>query len=430
MEVTCPEGVGPGETVAFTTLDGTFEVEVPPGVAAGDVFVANVAPEAAAEAAPEAAAEAAADVAAEPEQPVVPAEGSAATRELVYALVEHAQHVLQGELQPFIEAKVHIFEQSLDELESGQGETLEQYAAFKEYESELEVVFDSFVAARGFASAAECFAAIDRAVVDDMARQKQDMEALQAQMQQMQQMFAAATMGAPADEGGQGGGIVISGASHEMPLLLFSQPIALTELLEQALTLGEYTTFSRVMRLKARQVALRRQYLSAAAERADARRERREQLSTPGAAEAAGVRELWSELNRRLDKHLESAMPAPLVALMRQEAENELEVLDECLAAGDSPPVDDKQSDGQRRKGEIVRAITGVRAGAWRLAVARLVVARLAVARLAVALLAIVARLAPPLSKRAARIPCRGSSGCARPACLAAGGWPPRSSRS
>ena len=49
-----------------------------------------------------------------------------------------------------------------------------------------------------------------------------------------------------------------------MPLMLFSQPLALEEMIEQALTLSQYETFSSIMRLKAKQVAMRRAWLDAA----------------------------------------------------------------------------------------------------------------------------------------------------------------------
>jgi hypothetical protein len=39
-----------------------------------------------------------------------------------------------------------------------------------------------------------------------------------------------------------------------VPLLLFSQPISLKDMIEHALNLGEYTTFSGIMRMKAKQV--------------------------------------------------------------------------------------------------------------------------------------------------------------------------------
>ena len=45
--------------------------------------------------------------------------GTAAGRELVMALVQHASRVLQEEMAPFLEAHCHLFEQDSEELRSG-----------------------------------------------------------------------------------------------------------------------------------------------------------------------------------------------------------------------------------------------------------------------------------------------------------------------
>jgi hypothetical protein len=295
MEVTCPDGVGAGDVVAITAPDGReYHVTVPEGVHPGDTFITDIAaPPVETADVDEVNVDAGGAASEEPSAapaPVTIAEtrGLVGSRELVLALVEHAQKVLENEMQPFLEAKVHLFDQAMEELMSGHGETLEQYAAFKDYERELERHFDAFVAERGFASAAECFAAIDGACVADLARRKREMDELQRKLREALRLqmqgaeddpdgpggVAGPMVGMPGaflmvlgggDGGGSGGGgsggdgssAADAEAEETVPLLLFSQPISLKDMIEHALNLGEYTTFSGIMRMKAKQVRAR-----------------------------------------------------------------------------------------------------------------------------------------------------------------------------
>ena len=427
MEVTCPDGVGAGDVVAITAPDGReYHVAVPEGVHPGDTFIADIAapPDETAdvdEVNVDAGGAASEEPPHEGEEPwpapapvtIAEARGPMDSRELVLALVEHAQKVLENEMQPFLEAKVHLFDQAMEELMSGHGETLEQYAAFKDYERELERHFDTFVAERGFASAAECFAAIDGACVADLARRTREMDELQRKLREALRLqmqgaeddpdgpggVAGPMVGMPGaflmvlggGDGGERGGVGRSGgegsstadaeAEETVPLLLFSQPISLKDMIEHALNLGEYTTFSGIMRMKAKQVRarpcragrhgvvhtrgvwardgapdrdvraavgsaplwgvshcgegaaegmcaavgsqvrMRRAFLVEAEARAQLRESRLTKLET---VDVSSVRWLWAALNGRLDKHLAQTMPPPLLALMRQEAEMEV----------------------------------------------------------------------------------------------------------
>jgi hypothetical protein len=295
MEVTCPDGVGAGDVVAITAPDGReYHVTVPEGVHPGDTFIADIAaPPVETADVDEVNVDAGGAASEEPSAAPAPVtigetRDLVGSRELVLALVEHAQKVLENEMQPFLEAKVHLFDQAMEELMSGHGETLEQYAAFKDYERELERHFDAFVAERGFASAAECFAAIDGACVADLARRKREMDELQRKLREALRLqmqgaeddpdgpggVAGPMVGMPGaflmvlgggDGGGSGGGgsggdgssAADAEAEETVPLLLFSQPISLKDMIEHALNLGEYTTFSGIMRMKAKQVRAR-----------------------------------------------------------------------------------------------------------------------------------------------------------------------------
>ena len=77
-------------------------------------------------------------------------------------------------------------------------------------------------------------------------------------------------------EGGSSGGG--GGRLPMMPLLLFSQPVSLEDLIDQALTLTHYETFSSIMRKKAKQVKMRREWLSKSDERDVQAKERMAEL--------------------------------------------------------------------------------------------------------------------------------------------------------
>ena len=357
MEVVVPAGVSSGELISFQALDGTLmEVAVPDGVAAGDAFIVDVGLESM-------------TLSDSPQQHAPAAhqvEGDAAGRELVLALVEHSARIIAIDMAWFFEAHCHLFEQSEHELSSGAGETLEQYEAFQRYERELELHFESFVHAHGFASAADCFAAIDAALVADMASQQRQRERLEARLRKVQKesrqaaeelassssaetggglpsFFGGGSGGglddhgacmhgaleADSDDGwsddgdddddaaltdammpllgiggigGIGGvaaaegedqqamephGTLESGDSADIggggviaprPLTLFSQEVALDDLISEALSLGEYVTFSSVMRKKAAEVASRRRWLASEGARHEASAARRKEL--------------------------------------------------------------------------------------------------------------------------------------------------------
>ena len=330
VEVTCPDHCTSGDVVSFISPDGhELTTTVPDGIAAGETFMARVEEEA-------------------QQMMPQPAEAAAVASDLglLFALVEHAQRILEKDMAPFLEAKCLLFDQPLDELTSGQGETLEQYAAFKEYEQQLEVHFDSFVASRGFGSAADCFAVIDRTMVEDAARQKREMAELQERLEQMQREIARAAQreAEGGDEGGGEGGENEIVPGHTMPLLLFAQPIGAKELVEQTLTLADYQTFAGLMRKKARQVSLRRRFLDASEERARARTMRASRLSTLATSDAVeSTRQLWEEMHSRMRDNIAESLPPPLREMMEAEYAAELEALGSLLLAGDAPPTSDKE---------------------------------------------------------------------------------------
>ena len=113
-------------------------------------------------------------------------------KDLVVALVNHASKVLNVDMAPFLEAHVNSFQQSSEQLESGHGETFEQYEIFRAFQTQLETHFDAFVARHGFASAQECFAAIDAALAVDKEKQKEQMAQMETQLKELQRHWVAA----------------------------------------------------------------------------------------------------------------------------------------------------------------------------------------------------------------------------------------------
>lgn len=424
LEVNVPPGVSPGEKFTVQLEGGRyFDVELPPGVREGETMEVEVpgdmapAAETAASAASSSAGGASArtddrllyitpdeQVDTSRSMPLVtsgpgvgapPPADRKAGRELVFALVEHAQKVLQNEMAPFLEAHCHLFEQDLDELRSGAGETHEQYSAFTAFVAELDGHFETFVQTRGFGSAVDCFAAIDAAVVQDAAEQKREMQKLEARLRSMQRrliegnaregggssrrradsgdgddestssdeendmmmmmpLLALGGGGGGSDDendedGGGGGGDGPStggGGGYRrlpmMPLMFFGQSVSLEDTIEQALTLTHYETFSGIMRMKARQVMLRRQWLAQQATRAEIASRRRVELD--GWDPRDGVErlsELWSAMGARIL----SLAPGPAAEMMAglgaaRTSDAELGLLTKFTARGGEPPAD------------------------------------------------------------------------------------------
>jgi hypothetical protein len=63
-------------------------------------------------------------------------------KNIVMKFTEYAFKVLNQDMDDFFEDNMGEFDQDADELTSGQGETLQQYAVYQQYVSELERHFD------------------------------------------------------------------------------------------------------------------------------------------------------------------------------------------------------------------------------------------------------------------------------------------------
>ena len=242
---------------------------------------------------------------------------------LVNRLVEFTFRILNTEMEPFFNEHCMTFDQEGDDLQQ-RGETLEQFAAFKLYEKELERHLNSFTKAEGFKSVTDCFATINSAVKRDLAEQEQRMKELTEHIRKTQAQWLKASRAkqkslqaeAKGDTGGsdaskaaaKGGstatessasassaaeakaqakgdsadgaksdakGGAKSGAKGETvdtvegdeedveaidlaPMMMFYQPITLEQLVQTVLSVGEYQTFSMMMRMKVRQLQMMR----------------------------------------------------------------------------------------------------------------------------------------------------------------------------
>ena len=121
------------------------------------------------------------------------------SRKLVMGFVDYSQRILNEDMKPFFEDHIHLFDQEEDELQDGSGHTLEQYDAFKKYESLLEEKIDEFALEKGFSSSRTCFQAIQEALETDKQAQKNLMNDIQKQFMAMRKALLKRTEATEAD---------------------------------------------------------------------------------------------------------------------------------------------------------------------------------------------------------------------------------------
>jgi hypothetical protein len=213
--------------------------------------------------------------------------GAPESKNLIIRFTEYAYKVLNEDMDDFFEDHVRAFDQDDSELESGKGETLEQYDVYMKYIAELEKRFDVFSEREGYASTEDCFADIKGVIDEDEARRKRSMGELASRLRAMQERWSrqfqrleegdnvspdakssersgeakgekGSDSKAMAKRSDSKGGVESSEAGSNLaeelaPIMLFFQPISMDTLLNQVMTLTEYTTFSAIMRAKVRQ---------------------------------------------------------------------------------------------------------------------------------------------------------------------------------
>jgi hypothetical protein len=252
------------------------------------------------------------------------AKGVKGGRELIHDFVNYVNKVLTEEMRDFFNDQLEIFDQSLDQLTDGSGETLEQYAAFKKYEEILGDKIESFCDSQGYDSAASCFEAIQDALDDDKNSHANLIKDLQLQIAKMMRgQFAEADSKAdsrgakgedsdddgdakggsadakseekgssspskdtaPEDKGGDSKATTVADSkipeSSGPPMINFPMiPLPLDVMIKRILSLTEYTTFSLIMRQKVQEVKFARMLKAKMARQADDIDERVRQLGS------------------------------------------------------------------------------------------------------------------------------------------------------
>ena len=219
------------------------------------------------------------------------------------------------EWEPFFEECIDLFEQDWNELHN-EGETLEQYAAFKKYEKLVEKKFNEFAGEAGFDSVGDCFEEIQRLVAEDKVKLEEELAEMRANMKRTHDEWEAKKQrakaqaeaksgdagddagdagggggggeaktgeGKTADGGGGGGGgeskaadaaedlvgqAFVAGVANATkavelpkapgqedspPMFLIFHRMGLEQMVEMCCNLAEYRTFSMMMRMRVEQ---------------------------------------------------------------------------------------------------------------------------------------------------------------------------------
>jgi len=162
--------------------------------------------------------------------------------DLVPRFAKFAMNLINVKMEPFFAKHMHFFDQEIEAI-NNRGETIEQYQAFKEYEKELEKNLMGFLDEEGFTSPKYFLKEVERLVEDDKKRVKEQMEQL---MKQLMELMAEVMGGGPADA---------NSATPQVPMMFF-KPQGQDEMLDTIISLGEYSTFSALMRARVAQEKL------------------------------------------------------------------------------------------------------------------------------------------------------------------------------
>ena len=187
---------------------------------------------------------------------------------LVHRFVEFSFHTINVEMSSFFEDNLSIFNQDMDDLRS-QGETVEQYSIYLEYKKKLEEKIDQFSVQENFDSEEELIFAINTIVQEDLLRHKKQMEEMLKQIRKAQKKILkrlkreheereGLLTDAKSDSENENSGDEDNDRDDSKlglnpNMLMFFNPTTLDQLVEMVLNLGEYQTFSMMMRMKMQQ---------------------------------------------------------------------------------------------------------------------------------------------------------------------------------
>ena len=170
-------------------------------------------------------------------------EGSDGDTGLVHRFVTEAMLAANVKLKPWITKYCAYFDDTEADVEC-KGETLEQYNCYKVWCKQLDKELQQFVRKEGFLTAEDCYARISKIIDEDRERHKAAVAAVLAQLQASADFRRIVAGGDGGDGGGDGAGVVC----------FMFLPVSVEELVTMAMQLGEYTTFSAMMRATAKQV--------------------------------------------------------------------------------------------------------------------------------------------------------------------------------
>merc|ERR1740117_1984504 len=172
---------------------------------------------------------------------------------LAHRFIQFATRVLNSDLEPFYKKCTPLFTQDSCELQQ-QGQTHEQYAAFKDFIALTEEHFNAFIAREGFQDDARGF-------ITELQRLAQkDKDRLEFELQKaIKEMQKRAELRQRSSTGGTGGE---TDACPE-PMMLVCKPTSIAELVNYFVHFTEYETFSSMMRGRVAEMEMIKQLMSA-----------------------------------------------------------------------------------------------------------------------------------------------------------------------
>eukprot|EP00930_Biecheleria_cincta_P023628 TRINITY_DN17041_c0_g1_i1.p1 TRINITY_DN17041_c0_g1~~TRINITY_DN17041_c0_g1_i1.p1 ORF type:complete len:532 (-),score=123.75 TRINITY_DN17041_c0_g1_i1:360-1889(-) len=166
--------------------------------------------------------------------------GEDETNCVAHRFISFTMKILNEDMDPLFEKWVPVFDQSLQEVQQ-QGETHEQYAAYKEYAEALEEHVARFAEQEGYSpgDGGNFLAALQTALDEDRARAEKQVEAFLEQMRQQRRQLTGSDQEADPEE-------------LAMLKMLF-KPQTADDMLQMILHMTEYRSFSNLMRSKVQQ---------------------------------------------------------------------------------------------------------------------------------------------------------------------------------
>ncbi|GMH48020.1 hypothetical protein TrRE_jg10073 [Triparma retinervis] len=178
---------------------------------------------------------------------------------LVHRFVNFAFQTINNDMGEFFADNCSKFEQDFDSYQK-QGETLEQYACYQEYQGKLEEQLQKFVEQEEFDDEEECMMEIQRLVKEDLEKHKEQMKMMMKALKKAQKRAMKAIKRAQRAANGELDDVEDDldeedksssdsdnddkdgGDDRLAPMMVFFSPTTLEQLVEMVMNLGEYQT--------------------------------------------------------------------------------------------------------------------------------------------------------------------------------------------